>query len=55
MTTHLILTVSLVFWIAVGALGGFYAGKAETLSLLVNDKIECSLTIDPISKKAMKL
>lgn len=37
-----------------GAVGGNFHGKADILGSLLSDKIECALTINPMTQEALK-
>lgn len=50
----LVYSCGVCFWLAVGAAGGYFAGQSQTLGKLLNDKIECSLTVNPITMEKLK-
>lgn len=51
---HTITLISLISVLLLGALGGYFMGKAAVFERILNDKIECSLTINPITQEMME-
>lgn len=54
MRQQLLTLCALALGALAGCFAGHYHGQAETLHLLINDKIECSLTINPITKDLLQ-
>jgi ABC-type microcin C transport system permease subunit YejE len=51
---HLLPIVVLLIGIIIGTLSGRYYGQVEVFKQILDDKIECSLTVNPITSKQLK-
>jgi hypothetical protein len=49
-----LLLLVLILGISIGVLSGRYYGQVEVFKQILNDKIECSLTINPITAEMLK-
>lgn len=48
------LMTALLLGIALGVFSGRYYGQTEIFKQILDDKIECSLTVNPVTAKQLK-